>query len=394
MTVTSIPIEQMKEQEFNSGQVLTVVGGHFIHDTFSGMVSPLLPVLIEKYSLSLTAAGSLSAVSQIPALLNPFFGYLSDRYNLQVLIMLAPAVTATIVSCLGLAPNTFILAFLLLISGISTAAFHASAPAIVGRAAGNRVGKGMSWLMAGGGSGFTVGPLLIVWAVSAWTLEGSYRLMVIGWVTSLILFLRLRNVSAMQATRWQSVRTILPRLPGVFLPITGYIFFRYFMVVPLTVFLPTYMKMQNASLWMAGGALSILELAGVGGALASGSLSDRWGRKSVLITSILGSFVFLLLFLFIDGWLLVPALLILGFMASSIGPVMLAVVQEHFPTHRAVTNGLYMAVNFLLQPVATVIIGMMGDRWGLHTTFLWGGIIALLAVPSIIALPEVRRVTA
>jgi MFS family permease len=49
-----------------------------------------------------------------------------------------------------------------------------------------------------------------------------------------------------------------------------------------------------------------------------------------------------------------------------------------------------MAISFLLQPVATVIIGMMGDRWGLHSTFLWGGIIALLAVPSIMALPEVR----
>jgi len=390
MTVTTVPIKQTKEQEFNSDQVLTVVGGHFVHDTFSGMISPLLPLLIEKYSLTLTAAGSLSAMAQIPALLNPFFGYLADRYNLQVLIMLAPAITATMTTCLGLAPNTFILALLLLISGFSTAAFHASAPAIVGRAAGNRVGKGMSWLMAGGGLGFTVGPLLIVWAVSAWTLEGSYRLMVIGWVTSFILFLRLRNISAMQATRWQSVRTILPRLPGVFLPITGYIFFRYFMIVPLTVFLPTYMKMQNASLWMAGGALSILELAGVGGALASGSFSDWWGRKSVLIISILGSFIFLLLFLFIDGWLLVPALMILGFLAYSIGPVMLASVQEHFPTHRAVTNGLYMAINFLLQPVATVIIGMMGDRWGLHSTFLWGGIIALLAVPSIMALPEVR----
>jgi MFS family permease len=70
---------------------------------------------------------------------------------------------------------------------------------------------------------------------------------------------------------------------------------------------------------------------------------------------------------------------------------MLAVVQEHFPKHRAVTNGLYMGLNFVLQPVATVAIGIMGDHWGLPTTFLVSGAIALLSIPVVTALPNVNE---
>ena len=93
------------EGEFQTGQVFTIVGGHFVHDTFSAFLAPLLPLIIEKLSLSLTMAGSLWGVSQLPALLSPFIGYLADRLSLRYFLILAPAVTATMMSLLGVAPN-------------------------------------------------------------------------------------------------------------------------------------------------------------------------------------------------------------------------------------------------------------------------------------------------
>lgn len=391
MEVSIITHQHIEQNEFKAGQVTAMSSGHLSNDTFTGFVPALLPLLIEKLSLSLTAAGSLSAMAQIPSLLNPFFGYLSDRYNLQVLAMLAPAVTATMISTLGLAPNPIVLAVLLFVSGISTAAFHATAPALVGRVSGKQVGKGMSWFMAGGELGFSFGPLLVVWAISAWSLEGIYRLMLIGWATSLILLLRLRRVPILRENHWTSLRPIMPQVIKVFLPLGGYILFRMFLFVPAIVYLPTFMTARHASLWMAGLSLSIVSLAGVVGTLTSGPLSDRWGRKPILIVTIMGGSLSLLLLVSVDGWLTVAALIILGFMVLSTGSVMLAVVQEHFPKHRAVTNGLYMGFNFALQPVATVVIGIMGDHWGLPTTFLVSGAIALLSIPVVTALPNVNE---
>ena len=116
--------------------------------------------------------------------------------SLRYFVILAPAVTATLMSAIGLASSYFSLALLLLAAGVSVAAFHAPAPAMVGRMAGARVGTGMSVFMAAGELGRTLGPVAVVGAVGWFGLEGLWRLAFVGWAVSFVLFLRLHNVAA------------------------------------------------------------------------------------------------------------------------------------------------------------------------------------------------------
>ena len=391
MATETIPFTETETHEFQTGQVLTIVNGHFIHDVYTAFVAPLLPVLMERLSLSLTLAGSLTAIMQFPALLNPFIGYLADKVSLRYFVILAPAVTATLISSLGWAPNYFSLAVLLFVTGISVASFHAPAPAMVARISGKKVGLGMSLFMAGGELGRTIGPLLAVWAVTTLTLDGFYKIMFLGWAASLLLYWRLKDVPPITDGARISLRSVSPVLVRVFIPLILITIFRNFMMVGLSIYLPTYMSMGGSSLWIAGAALSILELAGVAGALVSGTISDRLGRKSVLIVATLSSSLFLLLFINQQGWVLVPILLFLGFTALSTSPVILAVVQEQFPNHRAVGNGLYMSLNFLLRPIAILAIGFVGEKYGLRTAYFWSAILALLAIPAILGLPHLAE---
>ena len=391
MATETIPFTETETLEFQTGQVLTIVNGHFIHDVYTAFVAPLLPVLMERLSLSLTLAGSLTAIMQFPALLNPFIGYLADKVSLRYFVILAPAVTATLISSLGWAPNYFSLAVLLFVTGISVASFHAPAPAMVARISGKKVGLGMSLFMAGGELGRTIGPLLAVWAVTTLTLDGFYKIMFLGWAASLLLYWRLKDVPPITDGARISLRSVSPVLVRVFIPLILITIFRNFMMVGLSIYLPTYMSMGGSSLWIAGAALSILELAGVAGALVSGTISDRLGRKSVLIVATLSSSLFLLLFINQQGWVLVPILLFLGFTALSTSPVILAVVQEQFPNHRAVGNGLYMSLNFLLRPIAILAIGFVGEKYGLRTAYFWSAILALLAIPAILGLPHLAE---
>ncbi|MCB0139600.1 MAG: MFS transporter, partial [Caldilineaceae bacterium] len=146
---------------FQTDQVFTVAGGHFIHDTYSAFIAPLIPLLQERLGVGYAGAGSLAIYAQMPSLLNPFIGYLADRVSLRYFIILAPAVTATLMSCMGLTSNYLALAMLMLAAGVSMAAFHAPAPAMIGRLAGQRTGTGMSIFMASGELGRTVGPLFV-----------------------------------------------------------------------------------------------------------------------------------------------------------------------------------------------------------------------------------------
>lgn len=374
-------------EQFHTGQVLTIAGGHLVHDTYTAFTPALLPVLIEKLSLSLPMAGSLTAIQQLPAVLNPFIGYLADRVSLRYFVILAPAVTATLISSMGLAPSYLTLAFIMLLSGVSVAAFHAPAPAMIGRVTGRQVGKGMSLFMAGGEFARTIGPLIAVWAISLWTLNGIYRLAAIGWATSLILFWRLRTVPA-RTDKQAGLRKAFPAMRRLFIPIILFTLFRNFMIECLVTYLPVYMSSQGASLWIAGAALSILELAGVGGALFSGTASDRLGRKPILLAATVASIALMFVFIRIEGWMLAVVLLALGFTALSTTPVLMSMVQEQLPDHRAVGNGVYMLVGFALRPIAIMAVGFMGEKLGLQSAFFWSAMLCLLAIPVVFALPN------
>jgi len=379
-------------EQFQTSQVLPIAGAHFIHDIYTAYVSPLLPVLIQKFSFSLTQAGTLTAFLQLPSLLTPFIGYLADRVSLRYFVILTPAITGTLISCMGFAPSYYSLALILLLAGISTAAFHAPAPAMIGRVAGTKIGLGMSLFMAAGELSRTIGPLLAVWAVTTWTLEGIYRTAILGWVATIILFLRLRHVSARPDKSGQ-LRSIVPILGSLFLPLSLINILNDFMLACMTYFLPTYMGIQGATLIASGAALSIFSLAGAIGALTSGSLSDLLGRRKILIIATVSSAILMLFFIRSHGWLLVPLLLLLGFTALSRTPVMLALVQESLPNNRAVGNGLFMFISFLVRPITTIVIGAWGDHFGLESAFFWSALISLFSIPAIIALPHNPKIS-
>jgi FSR family fosmidomycin resistance protein-like MFS transporter len=87
---------------FQTGKILALSIGHFIHDVYTGFLAPLLPLLIEKLSLSLTQAGFLTTIMQLPALLNPYIGQLADRISGRYFVILAPALTAVPMSLIGI----------------------------------------------------------------------------------------------------------------------------------------------------------------------------------------------------------------------------------------------------------------------------------------------------
>jgi FSR family fosmidomycin resistance protein-like MFS transporter len=231
-----------------------------------------------------------------------------------------------------------------------------------------------------------VGPLVAVWAASLWGLEGMFRVVMIGWAISAILFWRLRDIPV-SARKKGSLQSILPKLRTLFLPLFIITFFRMFMLVCMTAYLPTFMSLKGSSLVMAGASLSILEFAGFAGALSGGTLSDKLGRKPLLMGITILAPLLMVTFLNVSGWLLVPVLLSYGFVAISAGPVFLALIQDNFPENRAVSNGLYISMNFLLRSLVMILVGMAGDAFGLETTFMGSAGLALLGLAGIFMLP-------
>jgi FSR family fosmidomycin resistance protein-like MFS transporter len=93
----------------------------------------------------MTEAGLLTVFMQGPSLLQPFIGHLADRISLRTFVILAPAVTATMMSLLGVAPGYAVLALFLVAVGFSSASLHAVGPVIAGNLSGRSLGRGMGF---------------------------------------------------------------------------------------------------------------------------------------------------------------------------------------------------------------------------------------------------------
>ncbi len=376
---------------FPYAAVLTVAGGHFVHDTFTAFFAPLLPLLRAELGLSLAEAGALTVFRQMPSLLNPLIGFWADRTRrLRWFVVLAPGLTATGMTLLGWTHSYAALAVLLLAVGLSVAMFHAPAPALVARLAEPHTGRGMSIFMAAGELGRAVGPVLAVSAVGWWGLPGLPRLAALGWLASAVLFVRLARLEPVARHRRWGLRALrrwaVSWVPALAVLIVG----RAFVVGALGTFLPTFLHDQGHTLQAAGWRFSLYEAAGVVGALVAGTLSDFLGRKRTVALTQGLAVLFLWLFLLSPPAWRVAWLLPLGFTALAAQPVMLALVQDHAAEARATTNGVYLALSFLLRPWVVTVVGALGDHWGLARAFGVGGGLALLSLLALLWLPGER----
>lgn len=391
MSVETIPAEN-ESQEFDTESILTVTGGHFVHDTFTAFVSPLLPLLIEKLSLSLTLAGSLSIFMQLPSLLSVVIGYMADRVSVRYLVIFAPAITATLVTLLGFMPTYAAAAILLFSVGISMMSFHAPAPAMVAHLSGNKIGRGMSFFMAGGELGRSVGPLLVGFGVTQWGMDGLWRLMIFGWIATIVLFFRLKDVSAQSKRKNTHAKPDVRAFTRVFAPLFGVMIFRNFVATGLSVFMVVYLvDVRELGLPLATSMLALYELAGVGGALSGGTLSDRIGRKRTIIGAILLSALSGFIFFNVEGYLAFPVLILVGLTTLSVTPVFQALVQEQLPEHRATASGMFILYAFIIRAANTLVIGMLGDAYGLQRTFIIIIGLSLLAIPIVFTLPDAPK---
>lgn len=380
--------DRVRVKPFHTGGVLMLSLCHFVHDVYSSFLSPLLPLLIEKFSLSLTRAGFLSTVMQLPALLNPFIGVWADRISVRWFIILAPSLTALPMSLLGIAPSYAVLLLLLFITGISVSLFHVPSPVMVAKLSGDYKGRGMAFFMTGGELARTIGPLLAVGAVSLFGLEGFYPIMVFGLASSFWLFLKFKDVNIRRKTNQSvSLKGTWKEVGHLMLPLIGILCARGFMHASITIFLPTFIQLRTGDLWLAGISLTLVEGAGVAGVLAAGSLSDTLGRRRMLLISLVAAPFMLMGFIWFEGVLRFAMLIFTGLTLLSTTPVMLALVQEHSTSSPAAANGMFMMVSFMARSSIVVIVGFLGDAIGLEATYICSSLLGLLGIPFILMLP-------
>ena len=383
-------IKNNRVENGNIFKIFIISLGHLCHDIYTSFLSPLLPLLISKLELSYTSAGFISVILRLPSLINPFIGAYVDRFNLKFIVTISPTVTAIAMCLIGSAPTYQAIAILVLITGISSSCFHVPSPVLLKELAGRRIGAAMSSFQIGGELSRTIGPIVVLGAVSLWTINGIYRLIPLGLLMSFFLFWVLKDIPQKNIPQHHNVSgSILNTFSSarfLFISMFGILLCKSLTASVLTAFLPTYLIAKGESLWFSGGSLSILQAAAIAGVFISGTLSDKIGCKKMLVILTASTPLLMLLFIHSSGWLFIISLLFLGLSAFSSTPVILALIQKKGFTFPSIANGLYMTINFMLSSTMILLAGKLSDIIGIESTFNWCALCSFVGLPFVFLL--------
>jgi len=361
--------------------------GHFVSDSYSSVIFPLLPLI--KDALHLTTAqvfwlAPLYAMSS--SLMQPVYGAISDRYARRLFAVFGPAVTATFISMIGLAPSYWILLLLLLAGGMGIGSFHPQAAAMASVAAGSRRRFGLAIFSATGTIGYSLGPLGIAVVTSHFGLGKTYYVIGLGYLMSAILFRvcpPLDDAATREASappKLEADKHGIPVTSGGsagFLsglrPVWRPLLLLYMITVlrsglQLTTnnYLPFIMRSEGHSVMQSGAVITVFLLLGGLGGIAGGFIAERVpGKEVTLYSGLIGCPLMMAAFL-THGPLSILLLGLGGFALLSAIPVNVAMAQELAPGRTSTVSALMMGaawgVGALAPPLLDNLVPALGFR--------------------------------
>ncbi|HKW08507.1 MAG TPA: MFS transporter [Candidatus Dormibacteraeota bacterium] len=370
----------MKEY-LRNGRLLTLMLGHFTVDSYVGVLPVFYPLLIGRFRLSLATVGLVSlAYGGMAAISQPLFGLLVDRYGTR-LTGLALAWTAIVFSVIGFVNNFQLLLALALASGLGSGAFHPSGAVDVrGLLPAWRRSFGMSIYVTAGTVGVAAGPLIGILVFGAFGIHGTGLLVVPGLVTGGYLLWRMRNQASTATAAVRKAATSQAVPVFALAVVIGVMMSRSWTVNVFQAFTPTWYRQLGYGPEFYGPLATTLVLASAVGTVGCGSLADRYGRRTVILGTLVLSIPAILLFTIYPGpWAFGSAVLI-GFLAASTAPLMLLMAQQLMAARAGLASGLVMGLGFVTGAIGVPINGAIADAIGLQKSLMSHVILVIVTI--------------
>jgi FSR family fosmidomycin resistance protein-like MFS transporter len=369
--------------------LISLMIGHLTVDSYVGVIPVLFPVLIGRFQLSLATVGLVSlAYSGTAAVSQPLFGVLADRFGTRF-TGIALCWTALTFSLVGFVTSFPLLVALACASGLGSGAFHPmGALDVRALLPAWRRSSGMSIYVTAGTVGVAVGPLIGILLFGAFGIHGTGLLLIPGLVTGGYLLWRVRGkVSGTAASK--RGRAGAGRVPIIALAVViGVMMSRSWTVNVFQAFTPTWYGQLGYGPAFYGPLATTIVLASAVGTVGCGALADRYGRRTVILATLVLSVPAILLFTMFPGpWAFASGALI-GLLAASTAPLMLLMAQQLMAARAGLASGLVMGLGFVTGAVGIPINGAIADAIGLQRSLMTHVVLVIATVAIAWFLPK------
>ena len=346
--------------------LIALVGCHTINDFYGIIIAIMLPAIRASFGLSYSAIAILPFLAQATsAILQPTLGYLADRRGVRRLFMALGFVAITLAMLgLGQSQSYFEVLAAAVFLGIGASTYHPQSATLL-RFYFDRQRRGFAQGVHGIGNaaGFALSPLVI-----------GFLLLHTDWhqAATFVAFPALvAAVVALVVLREPKTRGSRGLLAGITRPLVLLTVVNGLTLATssgFTTWLPSYYVLHGFSLSSSAWFTAAMSAAAFVAQPLGGTLSDRIGRRNLIVIALIGAAASLVLFLIAPSIVWAIGLsIVINFWMSLMPPVMMVYASELASGERTGTAvglvwGLATTVSAVSLPVTGRIIDLAGGQ--------------------------------
>lgn len=372
---------------------------HLLNDMIQSIIPAIYPLLKDKFGFTFAQIGIITLVFQLTSsVLQPFVGLYADRHPQPYSLATGMCFTLVGLIALAFAPNFMLLLLSVALIGCGSSVFHPEASRVAQMASGGKKSLAQSIFQVGGNGGSAFGPLLAALVVI------PYGQHAVGWfaLAALLASLLLSRVGYWYSLVLTEIKenhrkkTFAPcNLPkrtvhialGILVLM---IFSKYFFNACMTSYFTFYLiEKFGVSVQTSQYCLFAYLAAFAIGTLVGGFLGDRYGRKYVILFSILGAAPFTLAMPYLNlVWTIVMAV-ITGLIIASAFSAIVVYATDLMPDKLGMIAGIFFGLMFGLGGIGSAFFGWLADKTSIEFIFHVSTWLPLFGIIAIF-LPNIR----
>ncbi len=372
---------------------------HLLNDMVQSVVPAVYPLLKDKFGFTFAQIGIITFVYQMTSsIFQPFVGQYADRHPQPYFMTLGMGFMILGLLMLAYASDFPLILLAVAVIGCGSSVFHPEASRVAQLASGGKKSLAQSIFQVGGNGGSSAGPLLAAMLVI------PYGQHAIGWfvVAALIATVLLARIGSWYSLLLSEVRTShrkivsgVSNLPektvsmamGILILM---IFSKYFFNACMTSYFTFYLiEKFDVSIQTSQVCLFAYLAAFAIGTLAGGFLGDRYGRKYVILFSILGAAPFTLIMPYLNlTWTIVTSV-ITGLIIASAFSAIVVYATDLKPDKVGMVSGIFFGLMFGLGGIGSAFFGWLADLTSIEFIFKVSTWLPLMGIIALF-LPDIR----
>ena len=379
--------------------LFTIGSCHLLNDMIQSVIPALYPLLKDKFGFTFAQIGIITLVFQLTSsVFQPFIGNYADRHPQPYSLALGMCFTLTGLLSLAFAPGFAPILLSVALIGCGSSVFHPEASRVAQLASGGKKSLAQSIFQVGGNGGSAIGPLLaalivipygqhaVAWFALAALLASMLLTRVGSWYSLILTKIKTQHSKRAAGVCTLPEKTVRMALAILVLMIFSKYFFNACMTSYFTFFLIDKFGISvQASQYCLFAYLAAFAI----GTLLGGFLGDRYGRKYVILFSILGAAPFTLALPYLNLFGTVVMSVMTGLIIASAFSAIVVYATDLKPDKVGMIAGVFFGLMFGLGGIGSAFFGWLADHTSIEFIFKVSTWLPLFGIVAIF-LPNVK----